>query len=112
MRIVKIRGSINSGEYYFAFQIKIAGEDCLFRMPEAQYFDMAKTITGMTGIDDEPDHDDPRIKKVFEDTINAVTSSENLAHEIWAAAQLLPDEGIEDGVNRIIECLQSKELQS
>ena len=27
------------------------------------------------------------------------------AHEIWAAAQLTPDEGIEDGVRRIEELL-------
>ena len=27
------------------------------------------------------------------------------AHEIWAAAQLLPNEGIEDGVRRIEELL-------
>jgi hypothetical protein len=30
----------------------------------------------------------------------------DLAHEIWAAAQLLPGEGIEDGVERIIEILE------
>lgn len=27
---------------------------------------------------------------------------EGLAHEIWAAAQLMPSEGIEDGVERIM----------
>jgi hypothetical protein len=30
---------------------------------------------------------------------------DGLAHEIWAAAQLLPDEGIEDGIERIKELL-------
>ena len=29
-----------------------------------------------------------------------------LAHEIWAASQLLPEEGIEDGVDRIIAILK------
>ena len=32
-----------------------------------------------------------------------------LAHEIWAAAQLMPDEGIEDGVERIIAILKKLE---
>ena len=27
--------------------------------------------------------------------------SDKIAHELWAAAQLLPGEGIEDGVKRI-----------
>ena len=31
---------------------------------------------------------------------------ENIAHEIWAAAQLLPEEGIEDGVERIVSILE------
>jgi len=30
----------------------------------------------------------------------------DLAHEIWAAAQLLPQEGIEDGVKRIVKILE------
>ena len=30
-----------------------------------------------------------------------------LAHEIWAAAQLLPGEGIEDGIIRIVRILES-----
>ena len=30
------------------------------------------------------------------------------AHELWAAAQLMPDEGIEDGVKRIEELLGGK----
>ena len=34
-----------------------------------------------------------------------------LAHEIWAAAQLMPDEGIEDGVERIIAILKKLEAQ-
>ena len=29
-----------------------------------------------------------------------------LAHEIWATAQLLPGEGIEDGVERIVDLLK------
>jgi len=29
-----------------------------------------------------------------------------LAHEIWAVAQLLPEEGIEDGVERVINMLK------
>ena len=31
---------------------------------------------------------------------------EDIAHEIWAATQLLPDEGILDGVDRIIDILK------
>jgi len=34
----------------------------------------------------------------------------DLAHEIWAASQLLPEEGIEDGVNRIQSLLQEQEI--
>jgi len=30
---------------------------------------------------------------------------DSIAHEIWSAAQLLPDEGIEDGVDRIVGIL-------
>lgn len=30
----------------------------------------------------------------------------DVAHEIWATAQLLPEEGIEDGVHRIVEILK------
>lgn len=30
---------------------------------------------------------------------------EGLAHEIWATAQLMPGEGIEDGVERILSIL-------
>jgi len=30
----------------------------------------------------------------------------DLSHEIWAAAQLLPNEGIEDGADRIASILQ------
>jgi hypothetical protein len=33
-------------------------------------------------------------------------SLNDLAHEIWATAQLLPGEGIEDGVNRLESLLQ------
>lgn len=33
---------------------------------------------------------------------------EDLAHEIWAAAQLTPGEGIEDGVERIMNILKEK----
>ena len=31
---------------------------------------------------------------------------EGVAHEIWAVAQLLPEEGIEDGVRRIKDLLR------
>lgn len=31
---------------------------------------------------------------------------DDLAHEVWAAAQLVPGEGIEDGVDRILEILK------
>jgi len=31
---------------------------------------------------------------------------EGLSHEIWAAAQLLPDEGVVDGVDRIKKILE------
>ncbi|QIG77446.1 hypothetical protein EVB64_120 [Rhizobium phage RHph_TM61] len=31
---------------------------------------------------------------------------ENLAHEIWAVAQTSPGEGIEDGVQRILDLLK------
>ncbi len=32
----------------------------------------------------------------------------DLAHEIWAAAQLVPEEGIEDGAHRIAQILAPK----
>jgi hypothetical protein len=31
-----------------------------------------------------------------------------LAHEIWAASQLFPNEGIEDAIERIVELLRKK----
>ena len=31
---------------------------------------------------------------------------EKVAHEIWAASQLLPNEGIEDAIERIVELLK------
>lgn len=34
------------------------------------------------------------------------TKEEDFAHEIWAVSQLVPDEGIEDGVKRIIELIK------
>lgn len=34
---------------------------------------------------------------------------EELAHELWVAAQLMPWEGITDGVDRIIEILEREE---
>ena len=33
-----------------------------------------------------------------------------LAHELFTVAQLLPEEGIEDGVNRIIQVLKENHL--
>jgi len=37
-------------------------------------------------------------------------SLNDLAHEIWATAQLLPGEGIEDGVNRLESLLQDSAI--
>ncbi len=37
--------------------------------------------------------------------VTMAVNNPSLAHEIWAAAQLLPGEGIEDGVSRILELL-------
>ena len=36
----------------------------------------------------------------------------DLAHEIWATAQLLPGEGIEDGVERIVDILKPNAVLS
>lgn len=33
----------------------------------------------------------------------------DLAHEVWAAAQLMPGEGIEDGVKRVVDILETHE---
>ena len=41
----------------------------------------------------------------------AMLESKRDPHEIWAAAQLMPGEGIEDGVRRIKELLQGVEHQ-
>lgn len=38
---------------------------------------------------------------------NLKSNYNNLAHELWAAAQLTPGEGIEDGVNRVVGILES-----
>lgn len=35
---------------------------------------------------------------------------EDHAHEIWALAQLLPNEGVEDGVDRITKFLLGKDF--
>lgn len=35
---------------------------------------------------------------------------QDIAHEIWAAAQLMPDEGIEDGVRRIEDVLKDADM--
>ena len=42
---------------------------------------------------------------------SSVQSSEllDLAHEIWVVAQLLPGEGIVDGVDRIVDVLKSND---
>ncbi len=32
---------------------------------------------------------------------------EGLAHEVWAAAQLIPGEGIVDGIDRIVKVLRA-----
>lgn len=37
--------------------------------------------------------------------------TEDTAHELWAAAQLLPDEGIEDAVKRIMKILSNFEKE-
>ncbi len=34
--------------------------------------------------------------------------SSDTAHEIWAASQLMPGEGIEEGVNRVVEILRKE----
>jgi len=34
-----------------------------------------------------------------------------IAHEIWSAAQLLPDDGIEDAVDRIISILNENRIE-
>lgn len=36
-------------------------------------------------------------------------TNEDIAHEIWAAAQLMPWECVEDGVDRILEILEREE---
>ena len=35
-----------------------------------------------------------------------------LATEIWAAAQLMPDEGIEDGIDRIEAILKNRRIDT
>lgn len=53
-----------------------------------------------------PSHIDGEHMSVFCDAeLNDLTS---LAHEIWAVAQLMPNEGIEDGVDRIVNVLRFK----
>lgn len=36
----------------------------------------------------------------------------DVSHEVWAAAQLMPNEGIEDGVYRIYEILKRERIAS
>lgn len=48
-------------------------------------------------------------------TIRATPNSsvlEGLAHELWAAAQLLPHEGIEDAIPRLVEILQQAQTDT
>ena len=39
------------------------------------------------------------------------TDIAGFAHELWASAQLMPNEGIEDGVQRIMQLLKTSEPQ-
>lgn len=46
---------------------------------------------------------DPRLQQPVPITDDSL---EGIAHEIWACAQLGPDEGITDGVDRIVDVLR------
>jgi hypothetical protein len=49
-----------------------------------------------------------RIKPAPKDARKIVGTSEidGIAHELWVYAQLAPEEGISDGVGRIVACLR------
>ena len=51
-------------------------------------------------------------EEALEQKDNKNINLNDLAHEIWAAAQLLPQEGIEDGVKRIVKIIKENRNES
>ena len=59
----------------------------------------------------EDNHLETKLKTYLKIQESNLQDFSDLAHEIWAAAQLLPIEGIEDGVNRIQSILQEQSFK-
>lgn len=54
------------------------------------------------------DRENPPLSLTVKPESNGPENMEGDAHELWALAQLLPGEGITDGVDRIISFLSSR----
>jgi hypothetical protein len=94
--IVMLEMLITRREGMIAANQERLARDQALAYPEQEFVYLGKQIETLISIIS----DKKEAGKVTDKTIKGC--AEGLAHEIWAAAQLMPGEGIKDGVERIM----------